>query len=66
MNEARQLGRGLKCAPIVGKWIDESGIYGDLIDIFNSVDMFGNEKAERNVLAKKLTLECEKKRVMDI
>lgn len=28
--------------------------------------MFGNDKAERNVLAKKLTLECEKKRVMDV
>lgn len=50
----------------MGKWIDETGIYEDFIDIFNSVDMFGNNKAERNVLAKKLTLECEKKRIMDV
>ncbi len=28
--------------------------------------MFGNNRAERNVLAKKLALECEKKRILDL
>ena len=27
VQEARELGRGIKCAPIIGKWIDETGIY---------------------------------------
>jgi hypothetical protein len=31
LEEARRIGRGLKCAPIVGKWIDETGIYEMLI-----------------------------------
>ena len=66
MEEARKIGRGLKCSPIVGKWIDETGIFDELIDIFTSVDMFGNGCVEKAVLAKKLALECERKRYLDI
>lgn len=66
LEEAREIGRGLKCAPIVGKWIDESGIYEELIDIFTSVDMFGNNRVGRDLLSKKLNLECERRRIMDV
>ena len=52
--EAKKIGRGLKCAPIVGKWIDETGIYEFLMEIFDGVDMFGKNEAERSVLAKKI------------
>lgn len=26
LEEARKMGRGLKCAPIIAKWVDETGI----------------------------------------
>lgn len=64
--EARKIGRGLKCAPIVGKWIDATGIYEFLMDIFDGVDMFGKNEAERSVLAKKVKREAELKRLMDV
>ena len=36
------------------------------MDMFNSVDMFGNGSVERSILSKKIYLECEKKRYLDI
>lgn len=66
LQEARKIGRGLKCAPIVGKWIDESGIYEEFMDIFDSVDMFGNGTVDAGVLVKKLYLHAEKTRILDI
>lgn len=66
LEEARKIGRGLKCAPIVGKWIDESGIYEEFMDIFDSVDMFGNGTVDAGVLVKKLYLHAEKTRILDI
>jgi hypothetical protein len=50
------IGRGLKCAPIVGKWVDECGIFEGMMEVYESIDMFGNGRVERAVLSKKLTL----------
>jgi hypothetical protein len=52
--EARKLGRGIKCAPIIAKWVDETGIYEFLIDLFHDVDMHGNGLVDRSFLAKKI------------
>ena len=35
------------------------------MDIFDSVDMMGNGTTERMVLVKKITLEMQKKRLLD-
>jgi hypothetical protein len=55
LEEARKIGRGLKCAPIVGKWIGDPEMMEWILDIFTEIDLFGAMEVERDVLAKKLT-----------
>jgi hypothetical protein len=64
--EARKLGRGIKCAPIIAKWVDETGIYEFLIELFNDVDMHGNGLVDRSFLAKKIRREAELRRFTEV
>lgn len=45
LTEARKLGKGIKCAPIIAKWIDNSGIKEHLLAIFMHGDIFGRNRA---------------------
>ena len=64
--EARKLGRGIKCAPIIAKWIDETGIFEFLLDIYQSIDMHGDGKVDKVFLAKKIRKEAEQRRLTEI
>ena len=65
LEEARKLGRGIKCAPIIGKWIDETGIFDMLMDLYRSIDMHGSGKVDRSFLARKIRKEALSKRVTE-
>jgi hypothetical protein len=66
MAEARKLGRGIKCAPIIAKWIDESGIFEWLLELYRSVDMHGDGKVDQAFLAKKIRKEAEQRRLSEV
>ena len=61
--EARKLGRGIKCAPIIAKWIDETGIFQFLVETYKSIDVRGDSRVDRVFLAKKLRKEASVRRI---
>lgn len=65
MNEAKKLGRGIKCGPIIAKWVDETGIFELLLEIFRSIDVRGDSRVDRTFLAKKLRKEASMRRILE-
>lgn len=54
IEEAKKIGKGIKCAPIIAKWIDNTGVYELLMAVFRHGDIFGRDCAERGILVSKI------------
>ena len=66
LGEARKLGRGIKCAPIIGKWVDQTGIFEFLVETYKSIDVRGDSRVDRSFLAKKLRKEAKVRRITEV
>lgn len=65
IEEAKKIGKGIKCAPIIARWIDDSGVLELLMAVFRHGDVFGRDRAERGFLVSKIRKEATEKGMMD-
>jgi hypothetical protein len=59
------MGKGIKCAPIIAKWIDDTGVMEMMMAVFRHGDVFGKNIAERGFLVSKIRKEAMEKGVLD-
>jgi hypothetical protein len=59
------MGKGIKCAPIIAKWIDDTGVMEMMMAVFRHGDEFGKNIAERGFLVSKIRKEAMEKGVLD-
>jgi hypothetical protein len=59
------MGKGIKCAPIIAKWIDNTGVMEVMMAVFRHGDVFGRKKADRGFLVSKIHKEAIEKGMLD-